>query len=395
MNVKLHLRESSRNLFSAKLRSILAILGVLVGTAAVVALIASSRLATNHALAQFKSLGTNLLALNFQSTNMSQGQGSTEALQLNQIPQLVHASSQIVMAAPYIQLFQSMALFGKSFPGQVMGTTGEMRDIAKIRLTQGRFISSLDRNEFYCVIGHKIAAKFRAQHQNPIGQQIQVGKHIFTIVGVVAPWTPNLFLLVDLDNAIIIPLSTSHLLIANANIHNVLFRLIKHPDIPNIQQGISAMMDRILPNQQLQFRDPTKIIKLISSQRQTFNWLLIAIGSIALVVGGIGVMNIMLVSVVERRREIGIRMAVGAQRRDILFMFLIESIVLTLFGGLLGIIVGLTVTYVLAYVTGWTFYFYWSPVLLGFIVSVFVGIASGFYPAWGASKLDPICCLAL
>ena len=110
-------------------------------------------------------------------------------------------------------------------------------------------------------------------------------------------------------------------------------------------------------------------------------------------VGGIGVMNIMLVSVVERRREIGVRMAVGARRQDIMLMFLIEAIMLTVLGGLLGIALGLGVTAMLAYTSGWAFHMYWLPPVLGFVVSVLVGVLSGFYPAWRASKLDPINCL--
>ena len=133
---------------------------------------------------------------------------------------------------------------------------------------------------------------------------------------------------------------------------------------------------------------------MVAKQRATYTWLLVAIGSISLVVGGIGVMNIMLVSVVERRREIGIRMAIGARQIDVLRMFLIESIMLTLFGGFLGVVVGVLASYVLSVMTHWEFYLYWLPIILGFVVSVIVGILSGFYPAWRASRLDPIVCLA-
>ena len=122
--------------------------------------------------------------------------------------------------------------------------------------------------------------------------------------------------------------------------------------------------------------------------------MLASIGAISLVVGGIGVMNIMLVSVIERRREIGVRMAIGAKPYDIWKMFLIESIILTLFGGLLGVIFGMGIALGIAYFSGWEFHFYLIPPALGFSVSVLVGIFSGFYPAMSASKLDPIETLA-
>lgn len=396
MNFKVHLRESLFNLFSAKLRSVLAILGVLVGTAAVVALMASSRLATDHALAQFKSLGTNLLTMNIHEPH-SRGKESVEynMLSLDQIPQLVHSSKQIVSAAPYSELYDGIILYGKTLPGQIIGATNQFKNIAKVHMKQGRFISPFDDNEFYCVIGSSIAKVFKQHHVNPIGQQIKIGHELFTVIGVIAPWKQNLFLFVNLNKAVVIPFQTMYLIRPKLQIHDIVFRLVKDPDIPEIQARLSTKMTQLFPQKKLQFRNPEQIIHLVGKERKTFDSLLIAIGSIALIVGGIGVMNIMLVSVVERRREIGVRMAVGAQRWNILVMFLIESVMLTVFGGLIGILFGLVVTYVLSHLAGWGFHFYLLPPTLGFLVSVLVGILSGFYPAWRASKLDPIACLTL
>ena len=393
MSFKMYFSESLRNLFTAKLRSFLAILGVLVGTGAVVALMASSRLATNHALSQFKSLGTNLLALDLRDKAPGKKTAGSSDLTLDNMSQVIKSSSQIVTAAPYIDFYEPIVLFGKRAGNEVLAATDTIQPIAKIHLVDGRFISFLDRNEFYCIIGSDVAKAFQKRHINPIGQQIQVGHELFTVIGVAAPWKMNLFLLVDLNKAVIIPLRTAYLLQNHAKIHDVLFRLIKDPDLPKAKEQISGAMRHLVSNARATFRDPAEIITLVSNERKTFNDLLLAIGSIALVVGGIGVMNIMLVSVIERRREIGIRMAVGARRRNILTMFLIETGVLTVFGGLIGILLGLGVTYVLAYVAGWEFHFYFMPPLLGFIVSVLVGILSGFYPAWRASRLDPIACL--
>ena len=396
MNFTVHCYESLLNLCSTKLRSILAILGVLVGTAAVVALMASSRLATEQALAQFKSLGTNLLALNIRAEGKSSKEMAEDTdLTLDKMPKIVHAVPQIASAAPYIDFYQPIIIFGKHVGGEILAATETIQSIAKIHLTDGRFVSAVDQNEFYCVIGSDIAKEFRKHHINPIGKQINVGQELFTIVGVAAPWRTNLFLLVDLNKSVVIPLKSAYVMQRNVQIQNVLFRLDKNASLPKVQYKISKTMDYLLPNTKLNFRDPEQIIALVSKERKTLNNLLIAIGSIALVVGGIGVMNIMLVSVIERRREIGIRMAVGARRWNILIMFLIEAVMLTVFGGLMGIVLGLGVTYILAYAAGWGFHFYFVPPFLGFIVSVFVGILSGFYPAWRASKLDPIRCLTL
>ena len=137
-------------------------------------------------------------------------------------------------------------------------------------------------------------------------------------------------------------------------------------------------------------RSPTQIIKSMKSQGQIFTLMLGMIGGISLLVGGIGVMNVMLVSVTERRREIGIRKAIGAKRKDIQFLFLIESVVLSLFGGLLGVFIGLLASYLIAYFSHWDFAFFITPPVIGFAVSVATGIFFGFYPALRASRLDPI-----
>jgi putative ABC transport system permease protein len=394
MHFGTHLKEAFTNLIYAKMRSFLAILGILVGTGSVVALISSSELATLHALEQFKSLGTNLLAMDLEGNQQSQQQGaSQQQFTESDVPIIRRSVPQIVLSAPYVNLFQPLQFRGKQYQGQVLGATRALAEIAKINVNKGRFISYLDVNSYYCVVGSKLAAAIRRQGYKPIGQQIRLGSTYFTIVGTLKSWTPNLFIYADIDNGVIIPLDTSYLISKQAQIRNVLFRLIKNPNLPSIQASITHVMQRILPADQVQFRNPEQIIGIVAKQRKTFTFLLASIGGIALLVGGIGVMNIMLVSVVERRREIGIRMAIGARQPDILMMFLIEAIILTVFGGILGIIIGVLVSLGVAEASHWEFQIFVTPIMLGFAVSVLVGILSGFYPALRASRLDPIECL--
>ena len=161
-------------------------------------------------------------------------------------------------------------------------------------------------------------------------------------------------------------------------------------EVDEVQVQIHNVLSQIIPGKQLFFRSAKQLIASMMTQRKTLTLLLSLIGSISLVVGGIGVMNIMLVSVVERRREIGIRMAVGARRKDIRYLFLIEAVALSLFGGILGVMAGVLTSYIIAMFAGWAFHLFFFPPFIGFLVSVAVGIFFGFYPAYSASRLDPI-----
>ena len=383
-------REAISNLLSAKLRSFLAILGVLVGTGSVVALISSSQLATAHALEQFKKLGTNLLSIYIRDDSNGQPSANAKQFTIADTPRLEKASPQIALVSPYTVGFQSMYFGATSLDGQIIGADESFGVIAKTEVARGRFVSYLDSHRFYCVIGNDIAKKIRGLCADPLDNQILVGNSMFTIIGILKPWPENFFISADINQSIVIPIAASYFLDKNTQISNILIRLVEHPDIDTAKANISNVMQELLPKKTVVFNSPEQLIDLVAKQKQTASMLLIAIGSISLVVGGIGVMNIMLVSVIERRREIGIRMAIGARQLDILRMFLIESIMLTLFGGILGVGVGVLASFVLATFSHWTFYFYGAPVVLGVAVSVMVGVLSGFYPAWRASKLDPI-----
>lgn len=394
MELRNQIRESLTNLFSAKLRSFLAILGILVGTASVVALISSGQMATAHALAQFKTLGTNLLSLDIQYQQGSQSAATSDQSQkfvAADVPILKTASQHIELVAPYINVYSPLNYQGHTVQGQVFGATTALYQIVKLHIARGRFVSYLDEQSRYCDIGSTLAKDLKTYGVfNPIGKQLQLGSTIYTIVGVLKPWKPNLFLYSDLNSAAVVPLANSYQISHYAQISSMLFRVTKGVPLNPIQDALKAKMHLLLPNAQLMFRSPEQIINIMGKQRKTFTLLLAMIGSISLLVGGIGVMNIMLVSVIERRREIGIRMAIGARRRDIRRMFLIESIMLTLFGGLMGVIIGVIISAVLAHFSGWEFTLYLLPPALGFAVSVLVGIVSGFYPAYRASQLDPI-----
>lgn len=388
-----HVTEAFSNLLTAKLRSFLAVLGILVGSASVVAMVSSGQLATAAALAQFTQLGTDLLSVSINDSGQTKAQSSSHPNKMDVKTALgIKATSpNITKVSPYISVYVPIVYEGHPIDGGVLGVTQSMQSTIKIKMTQGRFISDLDDYSYFCVIGEQIAEsikKFGAF--NPIGKQILLGTAYYTIVGVAGNWPENSFMYADINQSILIPIYASTTLSSGADINNVIFTLVEHSDIQKTEDAISSYINRNLPGKQLDYRSARQLIESMNNERKILTLLLGLIGSISLIVGGIGVMNIMLVSVVERRKEIGIRLAIGARRRDIQAMFLIESVALSLFGGVFGIIIGILTSLVIAISASWHFQLFTLPPLIGFSVSVAIGIFFGFYPAYQASRLDPI-----
>lgn len=393
MNLLPHLHEAFLNLFSSKLRSLLALLGILVGTASVVAMVSGGQLATNEAIKQFKSLGTDLLALTINESikESPKKSDSLEMLTLDEANGLASLNNTVLEVAPYTQLFNFIQIAGREVNANILGVTQRFANVIHIEIAKGRFISDLDRYNAYCVLGHSLYQELKKTTlTDPVGQQIKVGKNIFTIIGVAKPWPESSFLYTNIDSSIMIPILTSTSLSKYATINNIVIRLQPNTDIDLAKQQIKDYIDQRLANKQLFFRSAKELIVRMSKQSEIMTIFLGLIGSVSLIVGGIGVMNIMLVSVVERRREIGIRLAIGAKRSDIRLLFLVEAIMLSLSGGFLGVIIGLMIEYGIALFSHWEFIFFLLPPSIGFTVSVVVGIFFGFYPAYKASQLNPI-----
>lgn len=388
-----HITEAFSNLLTAKLRSFLAVLGILVGSASVVAMVSSGQLATAAALAQFTQLGTDLLSVSINDSGQNKAQSSSHPnkISVKTAVEIQSASAEITKVAPYISVYVPIVYEGHPIDGGILGVTESMQSTIKINLTQGRFISELDGYSYFCVIGAQIAESIKKYGAlDPIGKQILLGTTYYTIVGVAGTWPENSFMYADINQSVLIPIYASTTLSSGADINNVIFTLVDKADIQKTEDAITSYINSNLPGKQLDFRSAKQLIESMNNERKILTLLLGLIGSISLIVGGIGVMNIMLVSVVERRKEIGIRLAIGARRRDIQAMFLIESVALSLFGGLFGIIIGILTSLVIAISASWHFQLFTLPPLIGFSVSVAIGVFFGFYPAYQASRLDPI-----
>ncbi|PJD96636.1 MAG: ABC transporter permease [Legionella sp.] len=387
-------RQALVNLTAAKLRSFLAVLGILVGTAAVVALISCGQLATEKALEQFKALGTDLLAIAIYQKESDKAHPEEHSLTLAQWNQMAERIPFILNIAPYSMAYQPVSFRGKALQGVLIGADEHLAQIVHVKLTSGAFVSSLQSFEHDCVIGYGVAQQIKAWTlDDPLGKQLRIGQALYTIIGVALPWKENGFFNEDLNQAVILPLGGIRLISKDAQINNAVVLLKPDSPIDRVIEDIKETIHTLNPKLNVFPRSAKQIIASMESQGRIFTLLLAVIGGISLLVGGIGVMNVMLVSVSERKKEIGIRKAVGAKNKDIQTLFLVESVLLSLLGGVLGVVLGLLFTRIVAYFSDWTFTVYWLPPIAGFFVSAATGIFFGFYPARRAAQLEPIICL--
>jgi putative ABC transport system permease protein len=369
------------------------LLGILVGTASVVAMVSGGQLATNEALKQFKLLGTDLLAITINNADSEDhhASASSASLTLPQAEGIASADQAVLEVAPYTSLYDSASYNGHAVNATILGVTDSFARVVHLQIDRGRLISSFDHRQLFCVIGNKVYQDLKkVDNQDPLGKQLQVGKNFLTVVGVLKPWPENSFVYADMDASILVPIAATQTLSQYAMINNILLKLKPTSDIESSKIKITNYLNSQVSGKHLFFRSAEELVASMGKQSQILTIFLGLIGGISLLVGGIGVMNIMLVSVVERKREIGIRLAIGATQKDIRYLFLVEAILLSLVGGGLGVFCGMLITLMIALIWHWQFVFFIMPPIIGFSVSVFIGIFFGFYPAYKASKLNPI-----
>lgn len=380
INIKTLLQQALTNIKARRLRSILAMLGVIIGSSSVVALLYCSQLATISVVSKLSELGTNLI-----SVSITGFQDNAEGKSISNIGDGV---DHIVSYSPIAFAYEKVSLDGVSMHAGVVGVNEQLYHIAKLSLKEGRFVSIFDNDQF-CVLGNSVAANL----PNPIGQQIKYGAHYCTIVGVLKPVKNNFFIPVDFDRSIILPVEVLLATNQHNQIRDMVFQIDSTSYVEKTEDALKSKLKTLMPKARSYFRNPSQIIDKIVEQKQQLSILLGIIGSISLIVGGIGIMNIMLVSVVERKREIGVRRAIGATVNDIKLMFLVESLVLSLIGGVLGVLFGFFVSFVISLISGWQWQFLLLPNLLGFAIASIVGVFFGYYPAVCAARLSPVSAL--
>jgi putative ABC transport system permease protein len=385
-----------------KMRSILTMLGIIIGVSAVIAMIAVGSGAKARIAEQIASMGSNLLiVLSGSSTSggMRWGSGTVPTLTVDDSKAILSEVPAVKYVAPNLQGVAQVVYGNQNWSTSVNGTTPEVLDIREWPIVSGRPFTQqdVDGATKVCLLGKTVVDNLFGGI-DPVGQIIRIKNVPFTVVGVLGSKGQTTFGQ-DQDDTIFVPLTTAQKRLFGMQFPGMV-RVIavqaKEPELmKEAEDQINALLrqrHRIQPSQDNDFtvRNLTEVMASAQQSANVMSLLLGAIASISLIVGGIGIMNIMLVSVTERTREIGIRVAVGAKSKDILLQFLIESLVLSLIGGILGITIGIGGTYILSSFTQWPTLLSIQAIFLAFFFAGSVGVFFGFYPARKASLLDPI-----
>ena len=386
-------REAIDSLRKAKLRTLLGLISVMIGICSVITMVSLGEIAKHQARKEFEALGTDILVIT-KSDDAVSSENPTANIMLSDAIELPRAVTTIAAAAPRVSEYGVFQYSGERIgEGNVQGVTADFAKVNQIEVNEGRFVSNLDVERYFCVIGSEIADAMRsAGARRIVGELIGIEDHLFTVVGELQAKEESYLLpfVVDANQSVFIPISTSARLNPDSQIEVVIARSMVGVHYEAAVADVQSYFDRTSPDLILEIVTAKELIGQMESQMQTYTLLLGAIGSIALIVGGVGIMNIMLVSVAERRREIAVRRALGARRGDIQNQFLIESIILTVSGGVLGGLAGLVATWAICQYTGWDYLISGVSVASGIFVSAIVGLFFGFQPARQAARLDPI-----
>jgi putative ABC transport system permease protein len=387
------------SLLRHKTRALLTMLGIIIGVGAVVAMVAVGRGAQQQVEASIASLGTNFLMIFPASTfsgGVAGGAGSMQSLKEEDVTEIVQECPAVAMASPMARTNRQVVAGNLNWYTTVQGGNTSFFTIRDWQLSSGTTFTDQDDRSAnkVCVIGKTVATNLFPE-ADPLGQTIRIGKMPFLVVGVLAEKGQNA-MGQDQDDLIIAPFGTvQKKLIGTDYVGSIVASAVSADSIPLARTQITELLrsrHRLTESQENDFtiRTQTEISNAAGSTTKTMTVLLGAIASVSLLVGGIGIMNIMLVSVTERTREIGIRMSIGARRKDILQQFLIEAVLLSMLGGIIGIGMGMASTQIIAKVFGWPVLVSAQTVGLAFGFAAAVGVFFGLYPAQKAAKLSPI-----
>jgi putative ABC transport system permease protein len=384
-----------------KMRSFLTMLGIIIGVGAVIAMVAIGQGAQSSIDAQISSLGTNVLLI-FPGTTtrggVVAGAGTSVTLTEEDGVAIKEQCSAVNYLSPLIRNGAQVVYGNLNWGSIVQGGAPDFFAIRDYRTETGEFFSEQDVRAAtkVCLLGQTVVRQL-FEGTDPVGQTVRIRNIPFRVVGTLKPKGQNM-MGQDQDDIIIVPYTTlQKRLMGEKNVRNwgFIVSAVSKAQIIEAQQQITELLrtrHKLGPMEDNDFtiRTQTEIAEASSATSKIMTMLLASIAGVSLIVGGIGIMNIMLVSVTERTREIGIRMSIGAKRRDILSQFLIEAIVLSLVGGLVGVGIGVGGSNMISSMAGWPTFVSANSIVLAVFFSMAVGVFFGFYPARKASRLNPI-----
>ena len=386
-----------------KLRSMLTMLGIVIGVSAVIAVVALGRGAQKQVNDRISALGTTLLTVN-PGQGMTGGVrtgGGGAKLTIDDAKALVDRGEKIAAVQPEINGNLQVQFLNKNTNTSIVGTTSNYPEVRKYEIETGRFFTNTEdqTRQRVAVLGPTVVANLGLQSNDAIvGEQIRIRGIQFTVVGVFkSKGQASAFS--NPDDQILLPVQTARFRVLGTNrVRSISVLAPSEEEIPETMGDIQKILRRehklrASKDDDFQIRNQSDFLNTLGETTAVFSLLLAGIAAVSLVVGGIGIMNIMLVSVTERTREIGVRKALGATKMNILFQFLIEAVVLCLLGGMIGIMVGAGGAMAFSKFFGWSTEVGLSSVIVAFGFSAFVGVVFGVYPARRAAGLDPIVAL--
>ncbi len=399
MRIAATLRMALRALRRNKLRSALTALGIIIGVGAVIAMVGIGNGAKSQVEAQIASLGQNVILVfagNWSSSGARSGWGSAGTMMVDDALAIAREVPGVISVSPEVRDHQQILAEGMNWYTTILGEGPDYLDIRQWPLQVGAMFTDQDvrGTTKVCIIGKTIVEQI-FPNDDPVGRVLRIRNIPFKVLGVLAPKGLSV-MGTDQDDVVIIPYTSEMKRVSRrTNLSSINVECASQDFSDIVQRGISDLLrqrHRLGTGRDDDFtiRGQQEIADTFTATSRVMTVLLGAIASVSLIVGGIGIMNIMLVSVTERTREIGIRMAVGAHGRDILLQFLIEAITLSSLGGVIGIAMGIGSAKLLSAIAGWPTLVSATSVALAFLFSAAVGVFFGFYPARKASNLDPI-----
>ena len=385
-------RLALSRLRTARVRAALTMLGVIIGVASVVALVSVGRGTTSQITSRLSALGTNLLTINATGRN-----GTNTTLTIDDANAIAQTDT-VAAVAPEVQTQQVVAVGRTTTTTSIVGTSAAYASVRAYEVWQGTFLTdtSVDSSLRVAVLGATVANALSLD-ASAIGTQVSIGGLSFEVIGILQPKGGSGFQ--DPDNEVLVPVGAVQKYFVGGNQVRTIGVSVASPDaIQSTRDAITSLLRTrhgiaTTASDDFSIFDQAQLLSTATSISGTLTLLLGGIASISLLVGGIGIMNIMLVSVRERTREIGIRKALGAKARDILSQFLIEALTLSLIGGLIGIAVGLAVSALIGRIAGWGFSIDPGTMAIATLFSLVVGVVFGVWPARQAARLDPIAAL--